>query len=940
MEEITVLQHNVQAWTHQKKNLLSNLYIRMNPEVILLNSTGILGNEKIKIFNYNIYKRNAYNERHAGIAIGIKKGIKHKIIDNYIEDILTVQIETTKGPINISTIYQPPRRNYLPNQDISPIIHSNIPSYIIGDLNGQHNFIGHNRENNVGRALYQHIRNNLIKHIGPNFNTLVEKINNRTTCRPDIVLTNSRVLFNHNISKGPITASDHIPIVIKISTKPIVKEITRTPDSKKTNWDEFTTHIENKTAEQEDENNLSNNEQIDKEVLDREYKKWIKDIMHSYEKTTPMKKIKLLPHIPDSDLMKILINQLKTYQENPNIWNQNAKVIIRRIQSLMIEEANRIQDENWKIKVINLLEKYKKDIKKFWDSIRRLLGKQKIEIPHLINENGQKIEEPKDQVKLLTKTWRKTFTISEEENRDYDKETENMVNIFINQNKNRTEPYSNPDLNRLEEDNPLTKPITIKDMKEALQSFKHKAPGESGLNKLILTKIPQVAWERLKKIVNLSFSMGYYLQINKEGVLILPPKPGKDPKIPTNRRPITLLEVPGKIIERIINNRLRTYLEDNNKLYKHQHGFRQGRSTETALMAIYETIAINQNQRINQCNIICRDISRAYDKVWHDGMKYKILQLGLPILYEKLLANYINNRKVKIKEKDIIGENIEIKSGVPQGGILSPTLFIVYTADIPETPDHTINIAYADDITQVVTHNGRGKKTLAVKTQREIERINNYENKWKIKTNKTKFQLLSISKSKPAEVKINNRTIPFNNEAKILGLNFYRSGLAKHSTQKIKEARERKRLLQRFGELDKKLRVYLFKSMTRPVLEYPISPTCIMSKTTTKRYQEFQNGNLQQIYYRKKNRNDQNENIERKTTEELHDLYKIDPINIRIYKRTKASWQKFEELYPDMANKSLTLNSQRLGDGTEGDHPWWPRIGKYVAQPEPPPSYH
>ena len=59
--------------------------------------------------------------------------------------------------------------------------------------------------------------------------------------------------------------------------------------------------------------------------------------------------------------------------------------------------------------------------------------------------------------------------------------------------------------------------------------------------------------------------MGYYLQMNKEGVLILPSKPGKNPKIPTTRRPITLLEIPGKIIEKIINNRLRIYLEENNK---------------------------------------------------------------------------------------------------------------------------------------------------------------------------------------------------------------------------------------------------------------------------------------------------------------------------------------------------------------------------------------
>ena len=73
---------------------------------------------------------------------------------------------------------------------------------------------------------------------------------------------------------------------------------------------------------------------------------------------------------------------------------------------------------------------------------------------------------------------------------------------------------------------------------DSLKSFKNKAPGESSVNKLILTKIPPTAWDRFKHIINLAFSMGYYLQNNKEGILILPPKPGKDPKNPANRRPI------------------------------------------------------------------------------------------------------------------------------------------------------------------------------------------------------------------------------------------------------------------------------------------------------------------------------------------------------------------------------------------------------------------
>ena len=293
-----------------------------------------------------------------------------------------------------------------------------------------------------------------------------------------------------------------------------------------------------------------------------------------------------------------------------------------------------------------------------------------------------------------------------------------------------------------------------------------------------------------------------------------------------------------------MNTRVRNYLETEEKFYKNQHGFRKNRGTETALITIYETIAINQTNRKNQCNIVCRDISKAFDKIWHLGLKFKILQQNFPPLIEKYLANYIDNRKVNIKDEDgNYGRTINLKSGVPQGGILSPTLFILYTADLPDTPGDTINIAYADDITQIIMNHTKSKKRLQIKTQREIQRINEYENKWKIQTNKNKFQLLSVSKIKPETVRVNNEIIPFKNEINILGLHMKRSGISAHMRYKLTQARVRKAKLKRFDNLNKNIRIHLYKGLIRPIFEYPNTPNCIMSTTNQKKLQSFQNGN-------------------------------------------------------------------------------------------------
>lgn len=83
------------------------------------------------------------------------------------------------------------------------------------------------------------------------------------------------------------------------------------------------------------------------------------------------------------------------------------------------------------------------------------------------------------------------------------------------------------------------------------------------------------------------------------------------------------------------------------KLNKRQHGFQKGRGRHTALAIITEQIATSVKNR-NQTNLILRDISKAFDKVWHKGLKYKILQQQLPRPYEQIFCNYITNREACI----------------------------------------------------------------------------------------------------------------------------------------------------------------------------------------------------------------------------------------------------------------------------------------------------
>jgi len=163
------------------------------------NQCCLQNNELIKIFGYYVYQRNTLNEGDAGVAMCIKRKIKHRIIDDFNEDFLAVELQTNPGKFIIGTGYMPPRRPQFPYPDIMQIMRTNIPAYIIADLNARHRTLGQNSNNLMGDELLKLINQNMITHIGPDFDTFVST---RGKGRPDI-LGNKNIHMNHAIQQGP-----------------------------------------------------------------------------------------------------------------------------------------------------------------------------------------------------------------------------------------------------------------------------------------------------------------------------------------------------------------------------------------------------------------------------------------------------------------------------------------------------------------------------------------------------------------------------------------------------------------------------------------------------------------------------------------------------------------------------------------------------------------
>ena len=149
---------------------------------------------------------------------------------------------------------------------------------------------------------------------------------------------------------------------------------------------------------------------------------------------------------------------------------------------------------------------------------------------------------------------------------------------------------------------------------------------------------------------------------------------------------------------------------------------------------------------------------------------------------------------------------------------------------------------------KLLKNHRNNRDELAADTENEIKRISHYERKWKIKTNVSKFNLLSISTLKPALTEIDNKPIPFKNECNILGLKLKGTGITSHITLRISLAKTQTQKLQRFYDLNLNTKLHLYKALIRLLMKYPIVPNALTSRSQLTKMQRVQNRNLFYLY--------------------------------------------------------------------------------------------
>ena len=164
-----------------------------------------------------------------------------------------------------------------------------------------------------------------------------------------------------------------------------------------------------------------------------------------------------------------------------------------------------------------------------------------------------------------------------------------------------------------------------------------------------------------------------------------------------NYRPISLMPIFGKIFEKLIFNSAYRHLCDNDMLTPHQSGFRPGDSTVNQLLSITHKIyTAFEAIPTKETRAVFLDLSKAFDRVWHEGLLYKLECCGISGNLLSLISNFLTNREQRVVLNGKNSEWRRISAGVPQGSVLGPLFFLVYINDIVENVNSDVKL-FADD---------------------------------------------------------------------------------------------------------------------------------------------------------------------------------------------------------------------------------------------------
>jgi retron-type reverse transcriptase len=843
-----------------KIDLVKHYLASNHIDIMAFNETWLKDKHRPRFYDYDLFRRDRRTGSGGGVAIISKQHLQAIQITpptaNNIDqlELLVVKIPgilRARQDLFIATYYSPPDQ-VVSKEAVNWLFSLGSNVLLVGDLNAHSTIWGSNYTNASGKSISELIDDNSLVLHNMDEPTYAPEYNLSRKAILDLAISSFDLSpFVRDLKvNDEVVRSDHLCVELKIEVpiRPGSNQVNLNSNSsihsnftilKKINWDILFGFLGEALP------SVCNMDMSTETTLDLACKRLSITIQVAIAKATSEKTIKVDPSrfmLLPKEIIAIIKERRRIRHRHQRTGDPHLKSESNRLGRLINEEIIKFKRTKWQAHCSSLNNHHVSD-GVLWRLIKAIedagLPKPK-KVPTL--KDGDKLTSEIERVyEIFANLLQDVFT--EPSNSNFDAAHKRLVDEACARglfNNDESTQSTNLDVSALE-------------IASILKKVRGKgAPGPDNISNKVLKMLPDAYHQVIADICSASLKLAYMPAAWREAVIVMIPKPMKDHTLPSNHRPISLLCTLSKLVERVIQSRLLTWLNEKKIISECQSGFRRGRQTKDHILRLIQTglSAFNRKQKMGA---VFFDIEKAFDKVWHNGLLFKLDQLKIPDHLGKWINSYLTNRSFKVRVNGELSSSRPIQAGVPQGSVLGPILFNIFFNDVlEEIGDKVERALYADDVSLIKVGSDAA---IQLHLQRATDGFNRWANRWRtvVSVDKTVVSVFSENKRKTnMVVKYNGKALKHDPNPKFLGCTLDR-GLTMNKHIEIMRERTARRInmLKAIGGKDwgakPKLKWTFFKTLIRPIIDYVPFVPLVCSKSSYQKLESIQNRAIRNI---------------------------------------------------------------------------------------------
>ena len=728
---ISVLYTNAQSLVNKINEMRAVVTIN-KPDILIVTETWTndsISNEYLLISGYDIIERKDRNDtdkgRGGGILMYVKKDLYSWKIESETEfnQCGVIGIKRNGRDLRVVAVYRSPNSTRLNDDELCKWVAKMNGLYVmIGDFNLPDIRWQTGCSGAKGRRFLETMKD---KFLSQHVETATHDSGNIL----DLVISSEENLVRDVEMIGKIGKSDHVMIKCQIDTEVArSRSIVKRPNFYRANVDEMRKEMRRDWTS----------------IMSGSVNEMWSVIKESLETTiakhVPLRK-KLQTDEPkwmDAEVRRKIGEKRRAWSE----WKRTGRTS-DKLKYMKTEKESKRMIRNKKNALERSIAKNRKSNPKMYFSYVNSAKRQRSRIGPLKNDDGDYIIKPKEQAEAFSRYFESVFTRS-----DGDPPSKTAMN-------------GNVWLNEIE--------VTEGRVKEVIDGLnENSAPGPDGFPPALLKMLRDEIAKPIAILFKKSLDDGQIPDDWREAKITPIHKKGSKAD-PGNYRGVSLTSVVGKMMERMVKNGINDYVERNAFMSKTQHGFRNGRSTQTNLIEF-----LNQTTKWGDegyCyDVVYLDFSKAFDVVCHKRLMVKLRAIGIGGKLIKWLEDWIANRRQRVEIEGEFSEWVMVLSSVLQGSVLGGILFNIFIDDIDEAIRDLLTLIYkfADD-----TKLAKIIKNIqdAIRMQRNLDDLCRWAEKWKMSFNAKKCKVMHHGRSNIRfEYKLNGCVIESVSEEKDLGV--------------------------------------------------------------------------------------------------------------------------------------------------------------------------